>query len=158
MRIIKNLKLVYFALLLQVFVGCKTIQYVPVKERVEVAVHDTTYLHKTDTLIQVPEISIADFIDIRDTLYMKASHSESYAWVDTTMNALKGRLIQGGKLPVQIVERERVVKKDSLIYKEKPIPVTVEKKVTPKWAWYSLIFSIICVLLGVFYAYIHLKP
>ena len=135
-------KLVYFTLCLLVFTACKTIQYVPVKERVEVAVHDTTYLHKTDTLVQIPETTIADYINVADTLRLEAPYAVASAWVDSTLGILKGRLVQGGKLPVQIVERERVVYKDSISYQEKPVPVEVEKikKVVPFfWKFFSVI-------------------
>lgn len=92
-----------------------------------IAVHDTTFLHRTDTLVQVPQVSIADFIDITDTLKLVGTHSSATAWVDTTHRVLAGKLIQGGKLPVQIIEKERVVVKDSLITRE--IPIEVEKPV-----------------------------
>ena len=112
-----------------ILAGCKTIQYVPVEHTKYVTVRDTTILHKTDTLVQVPEVKISDFIDVSDTLVMEASYSKAKAWVDTTARLLKGNLVQGGKLPVQIVEKERVVYKDSLVYQDKPVPVEVVKEV-----------------------------
>ena len=124
------------------FVGCKTIQYVPIKEVEYVSVHDTTYLHRTDTLVQVPQVSIADFIDISDTLRLNASYATATAWVDTTHRVLAGKLVQGGKLPVQIVEKERVVYMDSITTKEIPVPVEVEKitKVVPLfWKIFAVI-------------------
>lgn len=133
---------VYFTSALLVFTGCKTIQYVPVETIKEVYIKDTTVLHKTDTLIQVPEVSIADFIDVRDTLVMEASYSTAKAWVDTTYRLLKGSLVQGGKLPVQIVEKERLVYRDSIITKEVPVEVEVEKivKVVPRfWKFFGVI-------------------
>ena len=113
--------------------GCSKTIYVPVEKTEYVAVHDTTYLHKTDTLVKVPEVSIADFIDVKDTLVMQTGIVTSKSWVDTTMHALKGRLVQSGKLPVQIVERERVVYRDSIIKEQVPYPVVEEKivKVVP---------------------------
>ena len=61
---------VFIALILA---GCKTIQYVPVEHTKYVTVRDTTILHKTDTLVQVPEVKISDFIDVSDTLVMEVS-------------------------------------------------------------------------------------
>ena len=103
------------------------IVYVPVEHTEYVTVKDTTVLHKTDTLVQVPEVSIADYINVADTLRLEAPYAVSKAWVDTTSNTLKGTLRQGGKLPVQIVEKERIVYRDSISYQEKPVPVEVEK-------------------------------
>ena len=113
--------------------GCTTIKYVPVKETEYVAVHDTTYFHRTDTLVQIPEVKLGDFIDLTDTLRLSTDFSIMSAWVDTTHNVLAGRLEQGGKLPVQVVEKERIVRKDSLIYQQVPYPVIEEKivKVVP---------------------------
>ena len=134
------------ALFLGLFlVGCKTIQYVPVKEYVQVAVHDTTYLHRTDTLVKIPDVSVSDFIDLTDTLIMRGTLSEARAWVDSTAMVLKGRLVQAGKLPVQIVERERLVYRDSIQRLEVPVPYEVEKRV-PYVPFFWKLFSVIGIL------------
>ena len=135
-------KLVYVAAGLLVFGGCKTIQYVPVETVREVSVHDTTFLHRTDTLVQVPQVSIADFIDITDTLKLVGTHSSATAWVDTTHGVLAGKMVQGGKLPVQIVEKERIVYRDSISVKE--VPVEIEKPVP-----YVPLFWRICSVFGI---------
>lgn len=124
----KGRLLVYFALLLQVFVGCSPkIVYVPVEHTEYVTVRDTTVLHRTDTLVQIPEVSIADYIDLNDTLRISAPFAEMSAWVDSTFNKVAGTLKQGGKLPVQVIEKERLVYRDSIQVKEVPVPVEVEK-------------------------------
>lgn len=136
-----------FALVLSlVFAGCKVIKYVPVEHTEYVAVHDTTVLHKTDTLVQVPEFNIADYAGLCDTLVLKSSVAESRSWVDSTMMVLKGKLIQTGTIPVQIVEKERIVTKDSVVYQDVPVPVEVEKVVHPryeKWLWIWLVASLL---------------
>lgn len=135
-----------FLLLIAVFfTACKTIQYIPIETIKEVSVHDTTVLHRTDTLVQVPEVSISDFIDLKDTLIMRGTLSESRSWVDSTAMVLKGRLVQTGKIPVQIVEKERVVYRDSLVKQEIPAPFEVEKivKVVP---WFWRVMSVIGIL------------
>lgn len=130
---IKNKTLVHFALVAVLFTACTTIKYIPVKETEYVAVHDTTYFHRTDTLVQIPEVKLGDFIDLTDTLRLSTEYSIMSAWVDTTHNVLAGRLEQGGKLPVRIVEKERLVVRDSIVYKDVPVPVEIEKitKVVP---------------------------
>lgn len=138
----RNRVLVYVAAGLLVFGGCKTIQYVPVETTKYVSVHDTTYLHKTDTLVQIPEVSLSGFIDVKDTLTIRSSYAISKSWIDQEHNILAGKLEQGGKLPVQIVERERIVVKDSLIYQQVPYPV-VEEKIVPYIPWFWRIMSVI---------------
>lgn len=135
-----------FAILLALLVAsCKTIQYVPVETIKEVSVHDTTYLHRTDTLVQVPEVSISDFIDLKDTLIIRGTLSEARSWVDSAAMVLKGRLVQTGKIPVQIVEKERVIYRDSTSQVEIPVPVEIEK-ITYKVPFFWKFFSVIGIL------------
>lgn len=129
----KQFKYTFLFIIAVFFTACKTIQYVPVETIKEVSVHDTTHLFHRDTLVQIPEVKLGDFIDLTDTLRLSTEYSIMSAWVDTTHNVLAGRLEQGGKLPVQIVEKERLVVRDSIVYKDVPIPVEIEKitKVVP---------------------------
>lgn len=125
--------------------SCKTV-YVPVKETEYVAVHDTTVLHRTDTLVQVPEFHLSDYAGLSDTLVLQASNSEARAWVDSNAMVLKGTLVQDGKIPVQIVEKERVVYRDSIITKDVPVPVEVVKTVHPRyeaWLWAYALFTLL---------------
>lgn len=156
----KNIALWFAVAVLFTASACKTIQYVPVEKRVEVAVHDTTYLHRTDTLVEVQKSRISDFSGLLDTLLLRTDLAVSRAFVDTTAGILRGTLEQSGKLPVQIVWKERVVTRDSLVYQDVPVPVVEEKivKVTPKWAWWALVVSVLSIALFLFYAYSHLKP
>lgn len=107
-------------------VACKTV-YVPVEKRVEVAVHDTTYLHRTDTLVEVQKARISDFSGLLDTLDLETPLARSRAFVDTTAGILRGTLEQSGTIPVKIVWKERVVTRDSLVYQDVPVPVVEEK-------------------------------
>lgn len=71
----------------------------------------------------------------RDTLKMATSVAEARAWVDTTTNTLKGEL-KNKKTALsqpQVVYKEKIQYRDSLIKKEVPVPVEVEKvvKVVP---------------------------
>lgn len=135
-------KLATILLIILCALACTKKIYIPVETVREVSVHDTTYLHKTDTLVQVPEVSISDFIDITDTLHLRGTHSSATAWLDTTHRVLAGKLVQGGKLPVTIVEKERLVYRDSVVTQEIPVPVEIEKtvKVVP---WIYKVLSVI---------------
>lgn len=113
--------------------GCTKRIYVPVEHRVEIAVHDTTYLRWTDTLVRVENASLSRFTGLLDTLRLKSSLAEATAYVDTTKKVLCGTLEQRGEVPVRVVERERVVTRDSVVYQDRPVPVVEEKvvKVVP---------------------------
>ena len=133
-----------FCLALWVFftASCTTVKYVPVVQKETVTVRDTTVLHKTDTLVKVREFNLSDYTGLQDTLTLRTDLSESKAWVDADMMALKGRLVQTGSIPVQIVERERVVYKDSIRDREVPVPV-VEEKIVKTVPFFWRLFAFI---------------
>lgn len=128
--------LLKLSLLLVLATACKVIKYVPVETKVEVEIHDTTRIHTVDTLVKVPDVSIRDFVNLEDTLTMRSGLVTAKAWIDEPTASLRGSLEQTGKVPAQIVEKERVVYKDSIRDREVPVPVEVEKivKVVPWWA------------------------
>ena len=138
----KNIALWFSVAVLFTASACKTIQYVPVEKRVEVAVHDTTYLHRTDTLVEVQKSRISDFSGLLDTLLLRTDLAVSRAFVDTTAGILRGTLEQSGKLPVQIVWKERVVTRDSLVYQDVPVPV-VEEKIVKTVPLFWRLFAVI---------------
>lgn len=110
-------------------VACGTVKYVPIKTTEYVTVRDTTVLHLRDTLVKVPEIRYKDFTGLLDTLFIRTKISEFRAYCDTTAGVLRGDVTQSGKIPVQIVERERIVYRDSIRDREVPVPVEVTKEV-----------------------------
>ncbi len=123
-------KFVIWLVLAVLFIAsCTKTIYLPIHTTETVTVHDTTVLHTTDTLVKVPEVRLQDIVDVTDTLELRSSLALSRAWLDTTFNALRGTLVQNGKLPVQIVERERIVYRDSIRDREVPVPVEVTKEV-----------------------------
>ena len=128
MRVIKNLKLVYFALLLQVFVGCKTIQYVPVKEVEYVHVKDSVYFRDTLVRVELEKARLSDFVNVGDTLVLSTDLARSTAYLDTTSGKICGTLENTKKYVEKNVPlKEKIVYKDSVITKEVPVPVEVEK-------------------------------
>lgn len=70
-----------------------------------------------------------------------------WAYADTTREAVLGGLEEDKvEEKIKIVYRDRVVANDSVEYREVPVPVEVVKKVTPRWAWFSLGVSLISIL------------
>ena len=140
---------VLLGLILLTFPGCKVIKYVPVETKVEVEIHDTTRIHTVDTLVKVPDVSIRDFVNLEDTLTMRSGIVTAKAWIDEPTASLRGSLEQNGKLPVQVIEKERIVYKDSIRDREVPVPVEVEKivKVVPWWARVLSVIGAIGILL-----------
>jgi hypothetical protein len=138
----KHLKYTLFLVIVLTFTCCGSEHYIPVVQKETITIRDTTKIHTVDTLVQVPEFHLSDFVDVTDTLEMRTPLVTSRSWIDTTTNTLKGRVDQNGKLPVKVVERERVVYRDSILDREVPVPYEVEKPVryTP---WYARILAVI---------------
>lgn len=144
-----------------VFAACSTVKYVPVETVKEVHVKDSVYLRDTVVRVELEKARISDFVDVTDTLVLSDGYSRSTAFLDTTRAVLRGS-IETIKPYIEkpVPVKHKIEYRDTVITKEIPVPVEVEKikKVTPKWAWYSLIASIIMAFAIGAYAYIHLKP
>lgn len=129
--------------------GCKTIQYVPVNTDTHVEVKDSTVLHIKDSVRIIERSRWKDYGGLLDTLSIFGNHSTARAYIDTTRNILNGELEEDPQEEkTRIVYRDRRKVRDSLVYVEKPIPVEVtkEKKVIPKWTYYSLIGNLLLVI------------
>ena len=138
--------------------GCRTIQYVPIKQTEYVTVRDSVYLRDTTIKYKVETEYVKDYSDLLDTLELSTGLAEAKAWVDTSKSVLAGEIKNKQKsidIPVQV--KEKVVVRDSIVYKEKPVPVEVEKVVHPKyeaglWAW--VVFSLLGLGLFIYFRYI----
>ena len=107
------------------------IVYVPTNTDTHIEYRDSV-IYKVDTLrIPVPVETIKEMVPPMDSLKMETSVAEAKAWIDTSTNTLKGEM-KNKKTELsqpQVIYKERTVYRDSLITKEVPVPVEVEKKV-----------------------------
>ena len=138
-------------LALGLMMGCKTIQYVPVEHTHYVTVRDSVYLRDTTIQYKVEKEYIKDYTGLLDTLSLETGMASAKAWVDTSRNTLAGEIKNKENvidIPVQV--KEKVITRDSVVYKEVPVPVEVVKEVHPKYElalWGYLVFSLIVVVL-----------
>ena len=115
-----------------IFAACSPkIIYTPVKDSISVERRDSV-IYKVDTLrIPVPVETVKEVVPPMDTLKMETSVAEAKAWIDTVTITLKGEM-KNKKTELsqpKVVYKEKTVYRDSLITKEVPVPVEVEKKV-----------------------------
>ena len=124
-------------LILLLFVSCSTIKYVPVKGE---DIYHTEYVIK-DSIVYTPVEVIKEVAPELDTLYMETSVAKAKAYLDTNLNTLKGEM----KNKKEIIYRDKIVYRDSIVIQkqEVPIEIKIEKKVVPKWAYYSLGLNIL---------------
>ena len=128
-------RLLLFILLL--FVSCSTIKYVPVKETEYVTVTEAL----VDTVIKwMPPVEKADKETKDTTSTVETSLAKSTA---TVSNGTLHHTIENKKdsIKTKIVYKDKIVER--IEYKEVPVPVEVEKKVIPKWVYYSLGLNIL---------------
>lgn len=133
---------------LLLLVSCSTVKYVPISDSENIHKVDSTIIQYRDTLIfvEVPVEVVKEVVPQLDTLYMETSLSHSTSYLDTTTRTLKGELknkIEPIEKIVYLPSKEHIVYRDSIITKEVPVEVQVEKKHIPQWAWYSVIFNVI---------------
>lgn len=150
--------LIAASLILLGLCGCSTVKYVPIeKETIEKIVVKDSLVYR-DSIVYVPTERIVEVVPEMDTLYMETQLASSKTYLDTTLRALKGELKNKQAFETKYVERIEYVERTDTVYVSLPEPYPVEKAVTPKWAWYSLIFNIIVVLVTAFKIYLKLKP
>ena len=112
------------------FSACGTIQYVPVETIKEVHVKDTTVLHDTTIQYQIEKEYVRDYTGLLDELVLETEYAIAKAHVDTAAEKLTGSIENKDKaLNIPTQYKERLVYRDTVITKEVPVPVEVEKKV-----------------------------
>ena len=141
-------KILSLVLIAFVFGACSPkIVYVPTNTDTHIE-HRDSVIYRVDTLrIPVPVETIKEVVPPMDTLKMATSVAEARAWVDSTTKTLKGEM-KNKKTELsqpQVVYKEKTVYRDSLITKEIPVPVEVEKKV-PFVPFFWKFFSVIGIL------------
>ena len=129
-------------------VSCSTVKYVSISDSENIHKVDSTIIQYRDTTIfvEVPVEVVKEVVPQLDTLYMETSLSHSTSYLDTTTRTLKGELknkIEPIEKIVYLPSKEHIVYRDSIITKEVPVEVQIEKKHIPQWVWYSVIFNVI---------------
>ena len=121
---------IFFLILWALSFSCAHVKYVPVEHVVSVAVHDTTYLKPDTVKVDVPFEVVREVCPALDTLTMETSIASAWAALDTTTRTLNGGIENKRasiSKPVEIPVR--VIVRDSLVYRDVPMPVEVEKPV-----------------------------
>lgn len=131
--------LVYFTLVAVVFTACTTIKYVPVKETEYVTIKDSVYFRDTTVQYQIEKEYIKEYA--KDTLRLSTKYSDFTAYQDTLSGLLSGYAKNKEKLiDIPTSVKEKIVYKDSIVTKEVPVPVEVEK-IVKKTPWYMKVLA-----------------
>lgn len=150
------------AIFLIFLVGCKT-QHTAIKEETVTRYIDSTIWHTDTNFFEIPVEIYRDYTGLLDTLRLENKYSIAWSAVDTNNMILLGELkSKNVKVPVEYKWKERIIYQDTTIFKEKEIPVPVEKEVVktkyPWWSWICLTWTIISLISILWSVYRRLRP
>ena len=148
------MKRILILLLILIVGACKPQQFTPIKEETVITYKDSTIYHQDTIHVELVKEAYNYYTTLLDTLYMETDYSKAGAYIDTNINMLHGYITNKDvKLPVVIEYKDRVITKDTTIFKEKPLYVEVtDKKAERKaeiWKWLCFISIGIALALGV---------
>ena len=139
-----------YVALLAIFLGLSSCRTQPptVIQKEEVIWTYKDSIVQRDSICYIPIERYVDIVPIYDTLVLSTSIAESRSWVDTSNHILRGVIRNTKAIQYQVKYVDRVVTNDSIVRVEvpKPYPVVEEKKVIPKWAWITLVWSVITLI------------
>ena len=133
-------KIVLIFLLVFVVCSCGPVRYIPVEKNETVNIRDSVVLRDSTVITYLQKERIKEVVPELDTLVMESTYARSKSYLDTTTNTLQGTLEQLDSVPVKtkIVFKDRIITQEKIVKKDIPVEVVREKKVTPKWIWWSL--------------------
>ena len=119
---------------LLLIVSCATIKPVPVETIINYK--DSTIVNVIDSTVYIPKERIVDIVPAYDTLHLETTKAVAQAWVDTTNHVLRGSIENKTGVEYKYIYKDKIQWKDSIVTKEVPVPVEVEKTVY-KHYWYE---------------------
>lgn len=127
--------------------SCK-VQYVPVEHTEYVHTIDSVYFRDTTIKYKVEKEYVRDYAGLTDTLEMETSYASARAWVDTSRAVLAGSIRnKENVIDIPVSVKEKVTVRDSIVYKDVPVPVevVVTKTKYPAAFWWLLGWCILSI-------------
>ena len=130
----------FIFILLFIVCSCGPVRYIPIEKNETINIRDSVVLRDSTVITYLQKEKIKEIVPELDTLVMNTKYAKSISYLDTTTNTLQGTLEQLDSVPVKtkIVFKDRIITQEKIVEKEIPVEVVREKKVTPKWIWWSL--------------------
>ena len=124
--------------------GCRSIQYVPIKETV---IEKDTFIKIDSIIIELPYEVKNNNIPYNQKSVLETSLAKSTAYLDSTDNQLKHSL---ENKPQAKLDPDTVFKiKIKEVYKEIPVEVIKEVPYIPNWAWITMCLGVILAILKI---------
>ena len=123
--------------------SCKPEQIIVEKDKLVYVTKDS--IVQRDSTVYVPVELYKDYSRLTDTLVLETSLATAKAWNDTTAWTIQGYINNKSAIEYKYIEVDKWHTKDSLIYKEVPVPYEVEvvKTHIPTWSWLCLAWFLI---------------
>lgn len=129
--------------------SCRTPQTILQKEEIVYNYVDSVRYH--DSTILIPQEYYYNVAYPYDSLWLETSQARAVCWVDSLF--LRGFIENKKVASQQIIEKTEYIVKDSVVYREKPVPYPVEVVKVKNAAWPIWLWAIVSslVLCGVLY-------
>jgi len=137
-------------LILSLLVSCSIIKPVPVQTQIKYEIRDSINFKDSTVYHTLYKEVYKDYTNLLDTLKLSTSYADAKAYVDTSKMLLKGEIKnKDADVPVKIKWKEKIIYRDSIVTKEVPVPVEVEK-IKYKHYWYeSILWFLSIILVGI---------
>lgn len=145
-------KIISFLIILITIISCATIKPVPVETIINYK--DSTIVNVIDSTVYIPVERIVDIVPAYDTLKLETSKAKAEAWVDTTMHVLRGNIENKTGIEYKYIYKDRIEYRDSIVTKEVPVEVEVEKIKYRHTFWDKLSWLISGISLSILIIYI----
>lgn len=140
------MKNIFKILILSLLVSCSVVKPVPVQTQIKYQIRDSINFKDSTVYHTLYKEVYRDYTNLLDTLNLSTSYADAKAFVDTTKMLLKGEIKnKDADIPVKIKWKEKIVHRDSIVTKEVPVPVEVEK-IKYKHYWYESILWFLSIL------------
>lgn len=133
-----------FATILLVSPSCKPVQTVIQKEEIVYTYRDS--INVRDSVVTIPVERYVDLVREYDTLKLSTSLASAEAWLDTTNSCLRGSIWNKNSYTYEKEVIDHYITKDSIVYKEKPVPYEVVKEVKNPVNWKLVLWGILATL------------
>ena len=144
------MKNIFKILILSLLVSCSIIKPVPVQTQIKYEIRDSINFKDSTVYHTLYKEVYKDYTNLLDTLNLSTSYADAKAYVDTSKMLLKGEIKnKDADVPVKIKWKEKIIYRDSIVTKEVPVPVEVEK-IKYKHYWYeSILWFLSIILVGI---------
>ena len=96
-----------------------------------------------DSVVTIPVERYVDLVREYDTLKLSTSLASAEAWLDTTNSCLRGSIWNKNSYTYEKEVIDHYITKDSIVYKEKPVPYPVEVVKTKNAAWWVWVWALL---------------